>query len=44
MLGSEDYRLIEVDLDNKRFLQPLDANNTKASIYYIDRNLLGTLV
>jgi hypothetical protein len=35
MLSGEDYRLMEVDLDNKQFLQPLDADNTKASIYYI---------
>jgi hypothetical protein len=35
MLSKEDYRLIEVDLDNNQFSQLLDANNTKASIYYI---------
>ena len=32
MLSKEDYQLIEVDLDNKQFLQPLDSNNTKASV------------
>ena len=35
MLSREDYQIIEVDLNNKQFLQPLDADNTKASIYYI---------
>jgi hypothetical protein len=35
MLSGEDYRLMEVDLDNKQFMQLLDADNTKASIYYI---------
>ena len=35
MLSGEDYQLMEVDLNNKQFLQPLDADNTKASIFYI---------
>jgi hypothetical protein len=35
MLSRDDYRLMEVNLNNKQFLQLLDANNTKASIYYI---------
>lgn len=35
MLSEKDYRLMEVDLDNKQVLQLLDANNTKASIYYV---------
>ena len=35
MLSGEDYQRIEVGLDNKPFLQPLDSDNTKASIYYI---------
>jgi hypothetical protein len=40
MLSGEDYRLMEVDLDNKQFLQPLDADNTKASIYYIRQKFI----
>lgn len=35
MLSGEDYQRMEVGLDNKPFLQPLDCDNTKASIYYI---------
>ena len=31
---------MEVDLDNKQFLQPLDADNTKASIYYIRQKFI----
>jgi hypothetical protein len=34
-LSGEDYRLMEVDLNNKPFLAPIDADNTKASVYYI---------
>lgn len=34
MPNGEDYDQIEVNLDNKPFLQPLDADDTKASIYY----------
>ena len=40
MLSGEDYRLMEVDLNNKQFLQPLDADNTKASIYYIRQKFI----
>ena len=40
MLSREDYRLMEVDLDNKQFLQLLDADNTKASIYYIRQKFI----
>jgi hypothetical protein len=29
MLSGEDYRLMEVDLDNKQFMQLLDADNTE---------------
>jgi len=35
MLSGDDYERIKVGLDNKPFLQPLDSENTKASIYYI---------
>ena len=35
MLNGEDYRLREVDLNNTQFLQPVDTENTKASVYYI---------
>jgi hypothetical protein len=35
MPSGEDYDQMEVDLDNKPFLQPVDAEDTKASIYYI---------
>ena len=34
-LSGDDYRLMEVDLDEKQFLRPLDSDNTKANIYYI---------
>jgi hypothetical protein len=40
MISGEDYRLMEVDLDNKQFLQPLDAANTKVSIYYIRQKFI----
>ena len=40
MLSGEDYQQIEVSLDNKPFLQPLDSNNTKASIYYIRQKFM----
>jgi hypothetical protein len=39
-LTGEEYRLMEVRLDNKPFLQPLDADNTKASIYYIRQKFI----
>ena len=35
ILSGEDYNQIEVILDNKPFLQPVDAEDTKASIYYV---------
>lgn len=35
MPSGEDYNRMEVDLNNKPFLQPVDAEDTKASIYYI---------
>jgi hypothetical protein len=35
MLSGEGYDRMEVDLDNKPFLQPVDAEDTKASIYYV---------
>jgi hypothetical protein len=35
MPSGEDYDQMEVDLDNKPFLQPVDAEDTKASIYYV---------
>jgi hypothetical protein len=35
MPSGEDYQRMEVGLDHKPFLQPLDSENTKASIYYI---------
>jgi hypothetical protein len=34
MLSVKDYQRMEVGLDNKPFLQPLDSENTKANIYY----------
>jgi hypothetical protein len=40
MLGGEDYQMMEVVLNNKQFLQPLDADNTKASIYYIRQKFI----
>ena len=40
MLSGEDYQLMEVDLNNKQFLQPLDADNTKASIFYIRQKFM----
>jgi hypothetical protein len=40
MLSGEDYQIMEVVLNNKQFLQPLDADNTKASIYYIRQKFI----
>jgi hypothetical protein len=40
MLSGDDYRLMEVNLNNKQFLQLLDADNTKASIYYIRQKFI----
>jgi hypothetical protein len=37
VLNGEGYRYMEVDLNNEQFLQPVDAENTRASIYYIRR-------
>ena len=34
MLSGEDYNRIKVDLNNKLFLQPVDAEDTKANIFY----------
>lgn len=35
MLSGEDYQRMETGLDSKPFLQPVDSDDTKASIYYI---------
>jgi hypothetical protein len=35
MPSGEDYDRMEVDLVNEPFLQPVDAKDTKASIYYV---------
>ena len=43
ILSGEDYRLLRVDLNNRQFLQPLDAENTKASIYYIRQKFIRYL-
>jgi hypothetical protein len=40
MLKGEDYRLIEVDLNENQFLQPLDSDNTKDSIYYVKQKYI----
>jgi hypothetical protein len=40
MLNAEDFRLLEVNLDGKPHLQPLDSDNTKASIYYIRQKFI----
>jgi hypothetical protein len=40
MLSRDDYQLIKVNLNNKQFLQLLDAYNTKASIYYIRQKFI----
>jgi hypothetical protein len=40
MLSGDDYQRMEVGLDNKPFLQPLDSKNTKASIYYIRQKFI----
>lgn len=39
-LSGEDYRAMEVDLSNKPFLAPIDADNTKASVYYIRQKFI----
>lgn len=35
MLSVEEYQMMEVEYNNKPFLQLVDTDNTKASIYYI---------
>jgi hypothetical protein len=40
MLNGEGYRRLEVDLNNKQFLQPMDSENTKASVYYIRQKFI----
>lgn len=35
MPNGEDYDQMEANLDNKPFLQPVDAEDTKANIYYV---------
>jgi hypothetical protein len=40
MLSGEDYQYMEVDLNKKQFLQPLDSDNTKANIYYIRQKFI----
>jgi hypothetical protein len=35
ILSGEDYQLIYIDLNKTHFLPPIDADNTKTSIYYI---------
>ena len=37
VLNGEGYRYMEADLNNEQFLQPVDAEDTRASIYYIRR-------
>jgi hypothetical protein len=40
MLSGEDYQHMEVDLNQKQLLQPLDSDNTKANIYYIRQKFI----
>jgi hypothetical protein len=40
MLSREDYQRQRAELNQKKFLQPLDADNSKASIYYIRQKLM----
>jgi hypothetical protein len=40
MLSGEDYQRMEVDLNKKQFLQPLDSDNTKANVYYIRQKFI----
>jgi len=35
IISGEDYQLMRADLNNTHFLQPMDTENTKASIHYI---------
>src|SRR4051812_19202516 len=39
-LSAEEYRLMEIKHNKKPFLQPTDAENTKASIYYIRQKFI----
>lgn len=34
MLSREQYQLMRVELNNTPFLQPIDAENTKAGVHY----------
>jgi hypothetical protein len=36
---TKDYQRKRAELNQKKFLQPLDADNSKASIYYIRQKL-----
>lgn len=36
-LSGGDYRQLEDEYNKKKFIQPLDTDNTKASIYYTRR-------
>ena len=40
MLSGEGYQRLEVDLNNKQFLQPVDTENTKTSVYYIRQKFI----
>lgn len=40
MLSGEDYQQMEVDLNKKQLLQPLDSDNTKANVYYIGQKFI----
>jgi hypothetical protein len=37
VLSGGDYRQMEDEYDQTSFIQPLDADNTKASVYYTRR-------
>ncbi|KND88772.1 hypothetical protein TOPH_06522 [Tolypocladium ophioglossoides CBS 100239] len=39
-LGARGYHSMQKELNNTKFLQPLDADTTKANIYYIRRRFL----
>ena len=40
MLSAEEYQMMEVEYNNKPFLQPVDTDNTKASIYYVRQKFI----
>jgi len=40
VLDGKDYRRMEKEYDRKSFLQPLDADNTKANIYFTRRKFI----